>query len=155
MRPHQIATCKALNELPKELFDLVKKKGLVTGSIVFGGYKEGSDVDFIIFKGDFDFEKFNKYITPASESVVGGSFYAFYGRYKDFLLNFIVTKDQSQFDAWKKAHNLVVEMVDKSETFAELMKEKKFRVKQFQMLRDHFGWAVKKIDRENINDLEF
>ena len=148
MKDFQIDDVRNLNELPNDLFIKVRKIGLLTGSAVFGGWVENiSDVDYIFVEDKNLMNELAQYIVPASGSVKKGtSFRAFYANYLDFRLNLIVVKDQKHFDAWKEAHDLTVSLIENNEVFKVLMKVKKFRVKQFQLLREVFGWSY------NIDD---
>ena len=142
MKEIQIKETEKLEELPRKLFDKINNVGLLTGSKVFGGWKKGSDIEYIFVK-DLDLMKeLAKYIIPASGSVSDeSSFYACYARYKGSNLNFIVVEHQKHFDAWKDAHDLVITLIETNEVFKVLMEIKEFRVKQFQLLREVFGWS--------------
>lgn len=138
-------------ELTKELKEELEKKGLLTGSTVFGGRTKDSDVDFVLIEDKNFMTRLNPYLCPASGSVNDGCNYqAFYARYKGWFLNLIVVKEQKYFDSWEKAHNLFINLVGASDTFKELAKNKDFRCKQFQLLRDTFGWEDYTPDEEEF-----
>lgn len=142
MKIHQIKDADRLPELPRQLLKKLDKIGLRTGSAVFGGWIKGiSDIDYILVKDDDFLEEISEYIINAGGSVNdGASFYAYYAKYEKYYLNLIVVEEKKYFDAWKDAHNLLMGLIKHSPTFKELIKEKEFRVKQFQLLRETFGW---------------
>ena len=45
---------------PNKFFNYIKKKGIITGSYVFGGWVDGSDIDIILYYDSFisQFEEF-------------------------------------------------------------------------------------------------
>jgi len=142
MNHYQVKALKEKPELTKELFLKINDVGLLTGSKVFGGWnKKHSDVDYIFVYEKELCDELLEYSVNATGSVSDDhTFCASYAKYKDFNLNFIIVKDQASFDSWKKAHDMVIEFNEKSSVFADLMKDKLFRVKQFQLIREYYGW---------------
>ncbi len=142
MRKFQIEGVDRLNKLPKSYLNEMKEFGLITGSVVFGGWTKESDIDIIFVRNNKFMAKIQNYIIPASGSINdGANFYAYYAKYEDFYLNLIVTENEDQFNVWKKSHNLLMDLKKHSPLFAKQLENKEFRVKQFQLFRETFGWG--------------
>jgi len=142
MQEYQIRILENYPELTDELFNKITKAGLLTGSKVFGGYKFGSDNDYIMMYDEKLIRELRPYSFYSEGSMTNSStLFTFYVRYKGDYINVIVTKLEEDYDSWVRTHNLVIDMINGCYEFEVMMREKKFRVAQFQLIREHFGWT--------------
>lgn len=138
--------------IPDDLFNKILKKGNATGSFIMGGYDENkSDIDFIILDDDNLFNLLKPYsVNSCDYDMNGVSFRPIYVRTKNNTLNLIFVKDQSNIDAWLTAQKLCVKLSAISYEYSKLMNNKEFRIKQFELLRNQFGWNKKKGLKDDI-----
>jgi len=147
-----ITKLEDLEIVPKELMDRITTEGYATGSFIMGGYKERtSDIDIIILDNTDLFDCIKPYSIPSPhyhmEDVVFSSIYV---KSKSIIFNLLFVKDQNNIDAWLTAQKLCVRLNVESTEFRILMDGKDFRVKQFEMLKNYFGWGKK--ERESLNE---
>jgi len=141
MQEYQIRILKTYPEVTDELFYKITKAGLLTGSKVFGGHKDGSDIDYIMMYDEKLTHELLPYSFYSEGSVTNSStLFTFYVRYKGDYINVIVTKLEEDYSSWIRTHDLVIEL-NHSSKFKKLMQDKKFRVEQFQLIREQFGWT--------------
>lgn len=125
----------------QKLFKKIRKAGVKTGSKVFGGWKDGSDIDFIMpldFQPDFD-----------SAVQTGIAFYSHKEGYRtnEFLsaymktdqgtiLNLLWMQTEETFRIWTEATAILKDLVEKYPSIAKKMQNKKNRVRFFEMIKE-------------------
>jgi len=157
MKAYQISDVEKKPEMPDFEISEMKERGLITGSYVFGGWKKakGSDIDILLLRDNEYMKSIDKYLVAASGSISDGTTYrAYYAHNNGVYFNLIVAEREKEFNAWKKAHEFLLHLKIQSSDFAELLKIKKFRVQQFQLLRETFGWKEYFEDKK-IDEIEF
>lgn len=137
---------KYLNEIyaihPK-LLKKIRKAGTKTGSKVFGGWKEGSDIDFIMppdFMPDFDEAMRNNIMCYSSEEQMNYRETGFISGYMKTeagtILNLLFMQTEGAYRIWTEATAILKDLVEKYPQIAEAMQDKKQRVQFFEMLKE-------------------
>ena len=155
----QIELLKTKEDITKELNDEIFEKCLQTGSTIFGGVTETSDIDFILT--DTEDELFNKLkpfgIIVMNYDIPDMVFRTMYVKYKKDIFNIIFVKDEKFFVIWEKAQYLFLEL-NKNSEFKRMIQKKEFRISIFETFRNFYGWKptvkVSMTDLKEITDVE-
>lgn len=124
-----------------KLFSKIRKAGTKTGSKVFGGWAEGSDIDFILPPG---------FSPDWNESMQRGIMaYTHDGEYhtNDFssgymktdsgsVINLLFMNTEEAYQIWVKATDALKLLVDEFPSIAENMKNKRERVSLFEAIKE-------------------
>lgn len=156
---------KAVFELPQltdSLYDLLGKKGTMTGSRVYGVGKATMDAardeDWAIYISP---EAFNGYTLSASKQKSGynrrnESMSVIYGHRNGILINIMCFSDEHMFDAWRlttMVMTVIADMTDRNYSYLnkkdrdmlrEMLEEKWGRVNIFRALREGLYVAEKR-----------
>jgi len=130
---------KKAKSITPELYKYIRLNCLKTGSHIFGGYTEKSDIDYITHKQFFNEKLFLDYhFGVNSGSVLSDEIRnTLYLKYtneenKHLLLNILIFKDKIEYVIWLLAQD---DMCNLQFPFTQIVKNKKNRVKLFNLLK--------------------
>jgi len=128
-----------------KLFSKIRKAGTKTGSKVFGGWKEGSDIDFIMppgFSPDFSESLANRILAYNTkeyrEDGWGGRTYVtgYMKTEAGTIINLLWMETEDAYRQWIEATEILKNLVQTNPTIAEAMQDKKRRVSFFEALKE-------------------
>ena len=124
-----------------KLFNRIRKAGTKTGSKVFGGWVEGSDIDFIIppgFSPDWD-EAIECGIMAYThnEDYRTNDFVSGYMKTDSgSVINLLFMNTEKAYQIWVKATAALKLLIDEFPSIAENMKNKQERVSLFEAIKE-------------------
>lgn len=115
--------------MPDRFLRLIEKQGMMTGSYVFGGYVEGSDIDYILPP---NFILSFQQILDIGGCYPGGSYSndvwrCIYVKTSRGILNLLFFWNEENYQTYKKATLIMVDIL-KNKEIKEAIKIKKNRV---------------------------
>ena len=129
-------------DIPKGMFKEIKKEGILTGSYLFGGWKEDSDVDVLLHP------KYHKkysqliemgYACYTNTDYCNGDedikFLSLYVKHNKKVLNLIVFNYIDEYEKYLYATKALKQMIGIKE-FDDAMLVKNYRIKLFEYFKD-------------------
>lgn len=136
----------------KEIEDQIIKEGILTGSYAFGCQTNQSDIDIIMM---FDGENFFQccqdsfyYDKPYSysESI---NYYVKFRSY-DRPVNIIFFQEKFFYDVWKNANDKFIKIINESNYFKELIKDRYNRVELFESFKRIEEEIIRRNFKQNL-----
>ena len=130
---------KEIRSIHPRLFSKIRKAGTKTGSKVFGGWKEGSDIDFIMppgFNPSWRESFQNKILAYLTGEYRERDFQSGYMKTEQgTIINLLWMETEEAYRIWTEATAILKDLVEKYPEIAESMKDKTVRVKFFEALK--------------------
>ena len=125
--------------IPKEIEIYIRKKGMITGSRVFGGFTSGeSDIDVIVNMRTFPwcFDDLIPYGYYVTHDYRGDGYQSIYVnvRYSKHIHNLLLVFEN--YKAWCWATQQLKQVKKESPGMKELLKSKDLRVALFEVLKE-------------------
>ncbi len=141
----------ALKEsIPEHLDFKLSTLGFLTGSTVFGGVTKDSDIDIVLKYNNQLINELKDYLVPSCNYEFNKArFFSCYIKIHEKIFNLLFFKKDIDYTAWKKANKLLINLLKGNEELQELIKDKKFRVELFTLLRNNYGF-VESIDENPV-----
>ena len=123
---------KEIYSIHPKLFSKIRKAGTKTGSKVFGGWKEGSDIDFIMppgFEPSFDEAIKSKVAAPGGSLIQEEESKTFKSAYmkteQGTIINLLWMQTEEAYRIWTEATEILKTLVEKYPAIAEKMRNEK------------------------------
>lgn len=121
---------------------MIFKKGMVTGSSVFGVAEENSDID-IILPTSMSFRDYAEVLAYNQDYLgEGGDFISIYVRTSDNrVLNLLFMQNDEQTKIWRKSTFMMVK-ISRIRKMRKLIQNKNHRVKLFETLKQIYAQEI-------------
>lgn len=131
-----------VQQVPDKLIRYIKAKGKLTGSKVIGGWREGSDIDYILMYSK-KVTKFTKYFyflensidNPLENEQYPAHSVAYIKDKNNQLYNLLLFTEEKDYNLWIECTNICIDLKTKYPVFATLFKNKQERKEFFKKLR--------------------
>lgn len=124
--------------LPESIYKIVRKKGFVTGSLVYGGWnKETSDIDCVIRSTHVSFDRLMQWGFYLSNDYAEDNrqYLSIYVKNESgAILNILVMQNEYIYRTWRKAHNIMLKLIN-IPFLRKAFKDKQIRVAMFELLK--------------------
>lgn len=151
MEDHLKRRIKKLPYAPLWFQELIKSKGVLTGSMVFGDPDEAEDIDYCIMAKSLppslQWELFGFWHEGGEYSDLDDRFFeCFYFKFKytSKFVNVLVFSELSHYLAYVTATRILRQLKGNSKKWDEMLENKSFRIHIFESIVDHLIKPKKK-----------